>query len=90
MVTLQHESADPQPDIALAESLFEFLRAATTDGDGVTRESYGPGENAAHVIVREAAELWAEDEHVSIQLRRALERLQSRELQATTMSDVKP
>ena len=56
MVTLQHESADPQPDIALAESLFEFLRAATTDGDGVTRESYGPGENAAHVIVREAAE----------------------------------
>ena len=56
MVTLQHESAHPQPDIALAESLFEFLRAATTDGDGVTRESYGPGENAAHVIVREAAE----------------------------------
>ena len=48
------------------------------------------GDSGLIPVVREAAELWAEDEHVSIQLRRTLERLQSRELQATTMSDVKP
>ncbi len=44
------------PDIALARSLFDALRDATADDEGVTRESYGPGENIAHAIVREAAE----------------------------------
>ncbi len=45
----------PPPDVALARTLFESLRDATRDGEGVTRESYGPGENAAHGIVRAAA-----------------------------------
>ena len=46
----------PVPDIALAGSMFDALRDATADGEGVTRESYGAGENAAHAIVREVAE----------------------------------
>ena len=45
----------PRPDIALAQSLFESLHEATADDEGVTRESYGPGENAAHGMVRDAA-----------------------------------
>ena len=49
-------SSRPMPDIAFAGSLFDSLRDATADGEGVTRESYGPGENVAHTIVREAAE----------------------------------
>jgi N-carbamoyl-L-amino-acid hydrolase len=44
------------PDVALAERLFAELRARTADDPGVTRESYGPGERAAHALVREAAE----------------------------------
>ncbi|WP_270936363.1 Zn-dependent hydrolase [Falsiroseomonas oryzae] len=44
------------PDIALAERLFEELRAATHDGVGITREAYGPGERKAHEIVRAAAD----------------------------------
>lgn len=57
-MTLQHrkEFEIPTPDIALADSLFGSLRTATADGEGVTRESYGPGENVAHALVREAAE----------------------------------
>tara|TARA_A100001037_G_C15148555_1_gene637756 strand:+ start:2537 stop:3832 length:1296 start_codon:yes stop_codon:yes gene_type:complete len=55
--SLQHheEPRVPRPDVALAASLFDALRDATEDGEGVTRESYGPGENAAHMIVRDAA-----------------------------------
>jgi len=44
------------PDVALAERLFEELRAATHDGVGITREAYGPGERKAHQIVRAAAD----------------------------------
>ena len=44
------------PDVALAERLFDELRAATHDGVGITREAYGPGERRAHAIVRAAAE----------------------------------
>jgi N-carbamoyl-L-amino-acid hydrolase len=54
--SVHQKSALPKADIALAGSLFDLLRDATADGEGVTRESYGPGENAAHAIVREAAE----------------------------------
>ncbi|WP_237214037.1 Zn-dependent hydrolase [Falsiroseomonas oryziterrae] len=43
-------------DTALAERLFEELRAATHDGVGITREAYGPGEAKAHAMVREAAD----------------------------------
>jgi N-carbamoyl-L-amino-acid hydrolase len=44
------------PDVALAERLFDELRAATHDGIGITRTAYGDGERKAHAIVRAAAE----------------------------------
>jgi N-carbamoyl-L-amino-acid hydrolase len=44
------------PDVELAASLFDALRAATSDGVGVTRDAYGPGEQRAHDLVRAAAE----------------------------------
>jgi N-carbamoyl-L-amino-acid hydrolase len=44
------------PDLALAERLFDELRAATHDGVGITRTAYGDGERKAHAIVRAAAE----------------------------------
>ena len=43
------------PDIGVAERLFEALRRETADGPGITRMSYGPGEAAAHFLVRELA-----------------------------------
>ncbi len=43
------------PDTDLARRLFAALRAATADGEGVTRDAYGAGERAAHAIVRSAA-----------------------------------
>jgi N-carbamoyl-L-amino-acid hydrolase len=48
--------ANLQPDTDLAAALFDRLRAATTDGLGVTRDAYGPGERIAHALVREAAD----------------------------------
>ena len=48
-------SPDPNADIALATSLFDALSRATRRGTGVVRESYGPGEQAAHDIMRAAA-----------------------------------
>jgi len=44
------------PDVDLADELFTGLRAGSTDGEGVTREAYGPGERMAHALVRAAAE----------------------------------
>ncbi|MCA3421219.1 MAG: Zn-dependent hydrolase, partial [Roseomonas sp.] len=44
------------PDMALAARLFDALRDATRDGEGVTREAYGRGERIAHQLVRDAAE----------------------------------
>jgi N-carbamoyl-L-amino-acid hydrolase len=46
---------DPTPDITLAARLFTALRNATSDGAGVTRDAYGPGERTAHAIVRAEA-----------------------------------
>ncbi|MDX1711950.1 MAG: hydantoinase/carbamoylase family amidase [Rhodovibrionaceae bacterium] len=46
----------PEPDIELAEQLFSELDSATRDGRGIRRDSYGPGEDAAHEIVRNAGE----------------------------------
>lgn len=46
---------DAPPDIGVAERLFEALRHETGDGPGITRMSYGPGEAAAHQLVREVA-----------------------------------
>ena len=45
-----------QPDLKLAASLFEALSRATRRGRGIVRDSYGAGEQAAHDIVRSAAE----------------------------------
>jgi N-carbamoyl-L-amino-acid hydrolase len=39
-----------------AERLLQSLRERTRDGDGVTRASYGPGEQIGHDIVRAEAE----------------------------------
>ena len=48
--------ANLTPDVDLAARLFDALRDATCDGVGVTRDAYGAGEQAAHDIVRAAAE----------------------------------
>jgi beta-ureidopropionase / N-carbamoyl-L-amino-acid hydrolase len=45
-----------RPDIDLAASLFESLSRATRQGRGIVRDSYGAGEQAAHDIMRSAAE----------------------------------
>lgn len=42
----------PPPDIALAERLLAELAARTAARRGVTRASYGPGEQVAHDILR--------------------------------------
>ncbi|MGH8252730.1 MAG: Zn-dependent hydrolase [Steroidobacteraceae bacterium] len=44
------------PDLKLADSLFGALSAATRQGRGIVRDSYGAGEQAAHDIARSAAE----------------------------------
>ncbi len=45
-----------KPDIALAERLFTEFYTRTSDVRGVTRISYGLGENIAHSIIRREAE----------------------------------
>jgi N-carbamoyl-L-amino-acid hydrolase len=44
-----------QPDLKLAASLFDTLDRATRRGRGISRDSYGAGEQAAHDIARAAA-----------------------------------
>jgi beta-ureidopropionase / N-carbamoyl-L-amino-acid hydrolase len=45
-----------RPDLDLAASLFDSLSRATRHGRGIVRDSYGSGEQAAHDIIRSAAE----------------------------------
>jgi beta-ureidopropionase / N-carbamoyl-L-amino-acid hydrolase len=45
-----------EPDIALAERLFADLSLRTRKGVGIERDSYGPGEQAAHDLMRAIAE----------------------------------
>jgi N-carbamoyl-L-amino-acid hydrolase len=45
-----------QPDIKLAATLFDSLDRATRQGRGIVRDSYGDGEQAAHDILRSAAQ----------------------------------
>ena len=45
-----------KPDMELAASLFGRLSDATRRGRGIVRDSYGAGEQAAHDIMRSAAE----------------------------------
>ncbi len=44
-----------EPDLRLAASLFAALSRSTRRGRGIVRDSYGPGEQAGHDIVRSAA-----------------------------------
>ncbi len=44
------------PDLVLADRLFRDLAEATGAEPGITRDSYGAGEQAAHAIVRREAE----------------------------------
>jgi N-carbamoyl-L-amino-acid hydrolase len=44
-----------EPNLEMAASLFEALSRATRHGRGIVRDSYGPGEQAAHDIARAAA-----------------------------------
>ncbi|HSU05522.1 MAG TPA: hydantoinase/carbamoylase family amidase [Acetobacteraceae bacterium] len=48
--------ANLTPDSDLAARLFAALHEKTFDGIGITREAYGPGEQAAHDLVRATAE----------------------------------
>ncbi len=48
-------AGSPQPDIGLAARLFDELRQRTGTGRGITRASYGLGEQIAHEIVRREA-----------------------------------
>jgi N-carbamoyl-L-amino-acid hydrolase len=45
-----------EPDLKLAAALFDSLSRATRRGRGIVRDSYGAGEQAAHDIMRTAAE----------------------------------
>lgn len=45
----------PVPDLELADRLFADLESRTSDGKGITRQAYGPGEHIAHKIVAQAA-----------------------------------
>jgi N-carbamoyl-L-amino-acid hydrolase len=45
-----------RPDMTLAAALFDRLSLATRRGRGIVRDSYGSGEQAAHDIMRAAAE----------------------------------
>lgn len=45
----------PRPDLALAERLFDELAQRTAAVEGVTRASYGAGENLAHQIAAREA-----------------------------------
>ena len=50
------QSAAPEIDLQLAAALFARLEQATRRGRGILRDSYGDGEQAAHDIMRDAAE----------------------------------
>lgn len=52
---LDRETATAQPDIALARRLFDELARRTGTRKGITRASYGLGEQIAHDMVRREA-----------------------------------
>ncbi|MEO3470611.1 hydantoinase/carbamoylase family amidase [Roseomonas sp. CAU 1739] len=54
------------PDVDLAAELFDGLRAGSIDGEGVTRDAYGPGERMAHALVRAAADRIGLDSSVDV------------------------
>ena len=44
-----------EPDMDLAQGMFDALRANTSAGRGITRATYGAGENFAHDLARKTA-----------------------------------
>jgi N-carbamoyl-L-amino-acid hydrolase len=54
MVTFKDTSV-PDPDFRLAAELFETLDRRTRDGAGITRASYGEGEQFAHDLIADVA-----------------------------------
>lgn len=57
MIAACTTQALPEPDWALADALFLTLHALSFDGVGITRDSYGAGEQRAHDLLRQQAEL---------------------------------
>lgn len=45
----------PAPDIALAQRLFTELQQLSFDGSGISRDSYGEGEQRAHNVLHRTA-----------------------------------
>jgi hypothetical protein len=58
-------------DLDLAATLFGQLERATRRGRGIVRDSYGPGEQAAHDIVRAAGDDGSAPEELSDEPARA-------------------
>jgi len=54
-LSTKHDAARPDPDVALAARLFSELRLRTGGARGITRASYGLGEQIAHDVVRREA-----------------------------------
>ena len=50
-----HAKSPAEPDFQLAADLFDTLDQATRDGPGITRASYGAGEQFAHDLVKRIA-----------------------------------
>jgi N-carbamoyl-L-amino-acid hydrolase len=55
MVGTLRANSVPEPDFALAARLFDTLDEHTRDGAGITRASYGAGEQFAHDLMTETA-----------------------------------
>ena len=53
---MNDQEATPAPDLALAERLFNQLAERTRVGRGIERDTYGPGEQAAHDLMRSSAQ----------------------------------
>ena len=56
------------PDQTLARELFEQLEEVTRKDEGVPRDAYGPGEQAAHDIIRRAGEFLGLEIHTDAAL----------------------
>src|SRR6185437_2330256 len=54
-MTEVHVSGVPEPDLALAHRLFDELDRNTREGPGITRASYGEGEQFAHDLITRTA-----------------------------------
>jgi N-carbamoyl-L-amino-acid hydrolase len=55
MTNTSRANSVPEPDFALASRLFDTLDKHTRDGVGITRASFGTGEQFAHDLMTETA-----------------------------------